>query len=271
MKTAAVRLLQQILVQKGHQLGDVDGKLGPKTYAAVEQALAQRSAELPADWQAWSNRRRCIAMLQLLCQKKEITVGKIDGLWGPQSEYAFDMLAHHQVHGEFPNPFRDETPLDVNPNAWPLQRQADLTNYYGEIGKNQTKLSLPYPHRLSWELRKTIHAFSCHEKVHDSALRVLTRVLAHYGPERIIELRLDRWGGCLNVRKMRGGTKWSMHSWGIAIDYDTAFNRYKWGRDKATLARPEYYAWWRFWEEEGWVSLGRTKNYDWMHVQAAKL
>jgi hypothetical protein len=27
------------------------------------------------------------------------------------------------------------------------------------------------------------------------------------------------------------------------------------------FAQPEYDAWWRFWEEEGWVSLGRTKNY----------
>ncbi len=271
MKAAAVRLLQQSLVQEGYHLGEVDGKLGKKTYSAVETALEKRSVELPADWKDWSNRRRCIAKLQLLCKENEIAVGKIDGLWGPQTEYAFDMLAHHQEHGEFPPPFRDETPLDVNPNAWPNQSQADLKRYYGEVGKNQTKLALPYPHRFSWDLRKTIHAFSCHEKVHDSASRVLKRVLEHYGPDRIKELRLDRWGGCLNVRKMRGGNKMSMHSWGIAIDYDTEFNRYKWGRDRATLAGPEYDAWWRFWEEEGWVSLGRTRNFDWMHVQAAKL
>lgn len=28
---------------------------------------------------------------------------------------------------------------------------------------------------------------------------------------------------------------------------------------------------WKCWEEEGWVSLGRQRNYDRMHVQAAKL
>ena len=34
---------------------------------------------------------------------------------------------------------------------------------------------------------------------------------------------------------------------------------------------PEYDAWWRCWESEGWVSLGRLRNFDWMHIQAAKL
>jgi hypothetical protein len=271
MKAAAVRLLQQHLVQEGYDLGDVDGKLGKKTYAAVQSALAKRSADLPAGWEDWSNHRKCVAMLQLLCREKEIAVGEIDGWWGPQTEYAYDMLAHHREHGELPPPFRDETPLDVNPNAWPRQAEADLNRFYGEIGKNQTRLALPYPHRLSWDLRNTLNSFWCHEKVHDSTLRVLTRVLEHYGPDRIKELRLDRWGGCLNVRKMRGGTRWSMHAWGIAIDYDTEFNQYNWGRDRATLAGPQYDAWWRFWEEEGWLSLGRTRNFDWMHVQAAKL
>jgi hypothetical protein len=271
MKATAVRLVQQALVAEGLSPGKIDGRLGPKTYDAVAAALAKRSAELPADWQAWSNHRRCVAMLQLLCKEREIAVGRIDGLWGPQTEYAYNMLVYHHEHGTLPPPFRDETPLDVNPNGWPRQVEAELIRHYGEIGKNQTMLALPYPHRLAWDLRKTVQKFLCHEKVHDSTLRVLTRVLAHYGPERITELRLDRWAGCLNVRQMRGGTRWSLHAWGIAIDYDSEFNGYNWGRDRATLAQPEYDPWWRFWEEEGWVSLGRTRNFDWMHVQAAKL
>jgi len=271
MKATAVRLVQQALVAEGLSPGKIDGRLGPKTYDAVAAALAKRSAELPAGWKKWSNRRRCVAMLQLLCKGLAIAVGRIDGLWGPQTEYACDMLAYHHEHGRLPPPFRDETPLDVNPNGWPRQTEAELIRHYGEIGKNQTMLTLPYPHRLAWDLRKTVKKFSCHEKVHDSALRVLQRVLSHYGPERIPELRLDRWAGCLNERKMRGGTRWSLHAWGIAIDYDSEFNGYNWGRDRATLAQPEYDPWWRFWEEEGWVSLGRTRNFDWMHVQAAKL
>ena len=100
--------------------------------------------------------------------------------------------------------------------------------------------------------------------------RVLTNTFNHYGYERIKDLRLDHWGGCLNVRRMSGGRKYSTHSWGIAVDYDPQHNRLKWGRDKAFFARPEYSKWWEFWENEGWTSLGRTRNFDWMHIQAAK-
>lgn len=271
MRAAAVRLLQKSLVEGGYKPGKVDGKLGKKTYGAVESALAKRIVHLPENWKDWPNSRKCIAMLQLLCKEQDIEVGKIDGQWGPQTEYGFDTLAYYREFGKFPPDFRDDDPIDVNPNEWPVQTETELIRNFGERGKYQTKLVLPYTLRLSWDLRRTVKSFWCHEKVHDSAGRVLQRVLEHYGPDRIKELRLDRWGGCLNVRKMRGGTKWSMHSWGIAIDYDTEFNQYNWGRDRATMARPEYDAWWRFWEEEGWVSLGRTRNFDWMHIQAAKL
>jgi hypothetical protein len=62
-----------------------------------------------------------------------------------------------------------------------------------------------------------------------------------------------------------------MHSWGIAIDFDPMRNQLKWGRDKARLAKPDAKKFWQAWERQGWVSLGRRKNYDWMHVQAAEL
>ena len=111
----------------------------------------------------------------------------------------------------------------------------------------------------------------CHRKVHDSIGRVLQNVLESYGMDQIRELRLDVWGGCYNKRKMRGGDRWSMHSWGIALDYDPNRNKLSWGRDRSKFGRAEYEEWWKCWEAEGWVSLGRLRNFDWMHVQAAKL
>jgi lysozyme family protein len=96
MRAIAVRLVQEALVAERHLLGEVDGRLGPETYDAVNAALTKRSATLPADWNAWANRRRCVAMLQLLCKEQDIAVGQIDGLWGPQTEYACDMLAYHR-------------------------------------------------------------------------------------------------------------------------------------------------------------------------------
>ncbi len=222
--------------------------------------------------QDWSKKRKAVAFIQLLAKEKNIESGETDGYWGPQTEFAFDSLQQILVEDREPEIWRPEELPDVNPNEWPTQTpEDDIVRFYGDVGENQTRIDLPYPHKLSWNKRKVINSFSCHEKVHDSLHRVLSRVLDSYGLDGIRRLRLDLWGGCLNVRKMRGGTRYSMHSWGIALDYDPERNRLKWGRDRAKFAKPEYTTWWKLWEEEGWVSLGRLRNFDWMHVQAAKL
>lgn len=159
-----------------------------------------------------------------------------------------------------------------NPNGWPRDDLQALEAFYGPPGAERlVRIEPPYPHRLAWDPRKTVRHFLCHRKVKDSLERVLERVLNHYGREGIRELRLDLWGGCFNERKIRGGTRWSTHAWGIALDYDPARNRFKWGWDRAAFARPEYDAWWQCWEAEGWISMGRQRNFDWMHVQAARL
>lgn len=257
-------------------MGKINGTIAQgsyrnNTYASIDQALAKRSTSLPTDRQSWTPKRQTIACLQLYCQEKSIEVDAIDGLWGPQTEYAVDVLAHVSTHGEPPPLWRDIVPTNLNPHNRPSRDEAALLAHYGEVGTNQTTIALPYPLRIAWNLKKRVSSFSCHHLVHDSLGTALNRVLTHYGADRIRELGLDLWGGCLNVRRERGGSQWSTHAWGIAIDFDPDHNQLKWGRDRASFSRPEYDAWWQFWEEEGWVSLGRTKNYDWMHVQAAKL
>ncbi len=132
------------------------------------------------------------------------------------------------------------------------------------------RLALPYPMRLAWDTSTVVHSTLCYEKVHEAAARVLTRVLDHYG-DNIMLLGLDLFGGSLNVRKMRGGSAWSMNSWGIIFDFDPARNQLRWGKDKAAFYRPEYAKWFDLSEEEGAISLGRLRNYDWIHVQFARL
>lgn len=154
---------------------------------------------------------------------------------------------------------------------WPKQDYNSMVKFYGAMGENQTSLVLPYPMKLDWDTSTTIKKLTCHEKVHDSLKKIFTKTLAHYGLEKIKELRLDQFGGCLNVRKMRGGTNWSIHSWGCAVDIDPDNNQLKWGRDRATLAKAAYDPFWKIVEDEGGVSLGRLRNYDWMHFQFARL
>ena len=176
MTAACVRLIQRSLIDEGLNPGTVDGKPGDNTYRAVNAALTKRAAGLPGDWQGWSNPRKTVAYLQFLCEERNLDVGDIDGLWGPQTEYAVDSLTRLLETGELPRPWRDETPLSVNPNGWPAQNEATLIKFYGHVETNQVSLVLPYPHRVAWDLRQTVTAFSCNAKVHDSAKRVLQRV-----------------------------------------------------------------------------------------------
>jgi hypothetical protein len=153
--------------------------------------------------------------------------------------------------------------------TFPTESQVRM--HYGERGANQTLIEVPYTMRLAWNKSIAIRRFSIHEKVHDSALRCFNRIHDHYGPTGINSIGANLFGGCLNVRKKRGGDSWSMHSWGIAIDFDPARNQLRMNRDRARLGKSDAEVFLDIWEEEGWVSLGRSRNYDWMHIQAARL
>jgi hypothetical protein len=271
--------LQSRLAIAGLYGGAIDGVHGPRTAATIE-ALFLARPYASGDWRSWPNARRTIAAGQIFCLLDGIEVGAIDGLLGPQTRHAFTIYEARKRGIEGVDNWRDSesggvsaAPPARHANNWPRQTHAEMEKFFGPVGANQTTLAIPdsYPMRVAWDLPKTVTRFSCHEKIHDAARRVLVRVLDHYGPARIRELGLDLFGGCLNVRRMRGGSAWSMHAWGTAIDFDPEHNQFAWNKTRARFARPECEKWWALWEDEGFVSLGRARDFDWMHVQAAQL
>ena len=152
-------------------------------------------------------------------------------------------------------------------NIWPKQDYASMVAYYGNVGENQTKLVLPYPMRLAWDTSKTVTKITCHSKVHDSLERILSNIYDSYSKDltAVKNDRLDLYGGCLNVRKVRGGSSWSIHSWGAAIDLDPDNNTMSMHRDQAKMPKAII----DIFIKEGWISMGQSKNYDFMHFQAA--
>lgn len=258
-----IKLVQTLLKERGHYNSKIDGLIGPNTLAGI--------AKLRGIDSAWSVKRKINGAIQVFANSKKIPCKPIDGLWGPITQEAFDQLNEIVYNKKVPPIWRPEEVDEVNPNNWPKQYTKEFDDFYGEQGSSLTVIDLPYRHKFSWELSQSTQRLKCHEKVASSVLTVLENVVKEYGLTKIRELRLDVWGGCFNIRPIRGGTKPSMHSWGIAMDYDPSRNRLRWGADKAHFAKEEYQAWWEIWEEEGWVSLGRSRNFDWMHVQAAKI
>ena len=156
-------------------------------------------------------------------------------------------------------------------SEWPKDSTSALIEFYGQPGANQGKVHLPYTMRLSWDLDYELDSFTCHIKVEAPLRKIFEQTLAHYGEAKIRELRLDRFGGCLNVRKKRGGSTWSVHAFGAAVDLDPSNNRLRWNHTRATFARPEYEPFWDIVEANGATSLGRERDYDWMHFQFAEI
>lgn len=264
LSTDIIKFAQLLLSQKGYYRDIIDGDAGPNTLKALNKVV-----QLPKTWPV---EKKLVGFIQLEAKANGFDPYGFDGAWGPDTENAYTQFRYKTEFGAPPPTWRAEELIrPVNPNNWPIESTSSLTAYYGPKATNLVTIDLPYPFILSFQPGKVVRKLTCNKKVKDSLLRVLTNVKSAYGLGEIKRLHLDIFGGCFNDRPIRGGTRPSTHSWGIALDFDPDNNQLKWGRDRARFARPEYNKWWEIWEAEGWVSLGRARNFDWMHVQAAKL
>ena len=259
--------------------GDIDGKIGPQTREAINTLLSKNKI----DTTKWSTAKKLLAAEQLFYQSEKIDIGKIDGIEGPMMRHARDVFNASLVttwrdRFEQMNKVTPVIPIKpiipkfntlISASHWP--RQSDCAKFYGGVGKNQVTCELPFTMVLAWDTKQKVNSYSCHKLVKEPMERIWNRTLEHYGYDKIVDLRLHYFGGCLNVRKMRGGSAWSMHSWGIAVDIDPDRNSLHMNAKQATLSKPAYDKFWQFVYDEGAISLGKERNFDWMHLQFARL
>lgn len=222
--------LQKTLAELGFDPGPVDGIMGARTRAAIRKF--QESRNLAAD-----------------------------GIVGSKTRAALQSAMNTSD--------RD----DVAPagTAWPHQN--DVTSFFGRAGGpdcTSGRCYLPFPFVIAWDTDQQISSFSCHRLVAKPLTALFAEAAEHYGEAKFKELRLHYFGGCYNYRAMRGSSRLSMHSWGMAVDIDPERNAFRQTGATASLAKPEVAPFWDIVEKHGGVSLGRHSNTDWMHFQFAR-
>ncbi|MFZ1219617.1 MAG: M15 family metallopeptidase [Chthoniobacterales bacterium] len=122
---------------------------------------------------------------------------------------------------------------------------------------------------------KPVSGIRLHRKVADGFRAVLTDIWNHVNADlggnasendirkRLHDLRLDQHSGGFNYRVIHGTGKLSLHSYGIAIDWDADHNPQ--GHSSHTM--PVW--WYDIWNAHGWVDGRHFTNPDPMHVQFA--
>lgn len=154
--------------------------------------------------------------------------------------------------------------LMPSPSPWPKSDQASLRAFYGEPGDESQLTSITFPFPMFYE-GKLVKSTRVHKKCAESLLRVLTAIGKSHGNDAGIMEEAQDYGGVFNFRLKRGGTSYSLHAYGAAIDLDADDNTFKehWPMQAdMPLEIMEAFA------REGWISAGAFWGYDAMHFQA---
>ncbi len=154
---------------------------------------------------------------------------------------------------------------------WPTQQEVRSGHsLFGRPGNEGELVNITPAYPLLYEGR-AVRSIRVHRAIARHVQEALAEVFTHYGQEEIHRLGLDIYGGSYAYRNTSKGRALSMHAWGVALDFSPAANAYATRAPRASLSHPDCEAWWQIWESHGAISLGRERNYDWMHVQFARL
>ena len=257
------RSVQRFLKDAGFYTGNIDGDFAAKSLAASRALLARLGPTRSTYSSGWPDARVRHAIEQAMLESIGQDPGLIDGVPGPRTQIALERWQDWLTFHRAPLP---DAELSHLPTAFP--RQKDALAFYGEPGTNHCRITPPYQvYYAGAPVKSILINMKCAER----ALAIMEDVKAEYGADRIHELQLDDFGGCFNNRTMRNGQALSMHALACAWDWDVDRNGLRLTDRQAQFAKPEYRGFIDAHYRHGWISLGRERNFDWMHFQAARL
>lgn len=124
-----------------------------------------------------------------------------------------------------------------------------------ELEKNMVVFDVPAEMELGFIPKKVY----CNKDLVAPLTQALRNLIAR---NCVKELR--SWDGCFNIRKKRGQATSSLHSWGIAVDVNAAWNTFG---GKPTLSA----AFVKCFTDAGFEWGGTWSKPDGMHFQLAKI
>lgn len=267
------RHLQMVLAAAKHYAGGIDGLIGPKTKAAIKAVEAKHKADYTFDPTSTLEKRRHTAALQACLHELDYDPGIIDGWYGVFTEEALNAFLFKEVNGT--DEQIDRTPLSSAAGNSSIPHQNDVEQVYGtpcaDIETKLVTIRLPFQLRIDWNLRQRTNKIRVHRLAAQQLKTALIAIRDHYGETKMRELGIDRYAGAYNCRKMRGGSKWSMHAYGCAIDFYARPNGLRTRCPQALFCGVAYKPFLDIMEANEWLPAIRLWGADAMHFQRARL
>jgi hypothetical protein len=118
---------------------------------------------------------------------------------------------------------------------------------------------------ILWDVPPTLEIGVIPKRLYCNKLMIqpLTTAFSNLISRNLIH-ELKTWDGCFNIRKKRGLASMSLHSWGLAIDVNAAWN----GLNVKPVLSPEFV---KCFTDAGFDWGGTWTRKDGMHFQLAKI
>lgn len=140
---------------------------------------------------------------------------------------------------------------------------------FGKAGDESVLVNVPVPENypLKYDGKK-VKSIRIHKLAADRLEAALKDIINHYGDDiEKVAPGACVYDGSYYFRNTRNSSSMSIHSWGLAIDFDANLNGLKVKSPQARLSQEIYKPFWDILEHHGFMSLGRRQNSDWMHSQ----
>lgn len=143
------------------------------------------------------------------------------------------------------------------------------TSAFGKAGNESNLVSVKVPENYPLKYAgQRVKSIRVHKLAADRLEAALNDIINHYGDDiEKVAPGACAYDGSYNFRSTRNGSSQSIHSWGLAIDFDAAHNGLKTPWKNARFSQPIYKPFLDILEYHGWLSLGRRDGRDGMHVQ----